>query len=366
LKRIHELLKGNKPFFTVCTKPLFNQINLWKRHIPNVQPFYAVKCNNDNYLLKTLAQNNINFDCASNGEISQILDLGINNNRIIYANPYKSNTDIDYAISKNIPLTVIDSKEELEKIKNKNIDTLIRVKVNDKDSLMPFSSKFGSSFEETIDILKLAKSYKKNISGFSFHVGSGCLNPNQYFDAIKMIYDIIYKTKHLNHNYTTIDIGGGYSGSCENEFKKQADSINKSLKYFENNINFLSNLRFISEPGRFYMTKTHTLYVPIIAKRKTNNKIFYVIDESIYSSFSNITYDVYQPKLELISKPKDNKLYDSVIFGRTCDSADKISETILPELEIGDYFEIKNMGAYTTVSATNFNGFETTEKIYLC
>ena len=33
---------------------------------------------------------------------------------------------------------------------------------------------------------------------------------------------------------------------------------------------------------------------------------------------------------------------------------------------VEDYFEIKNMGAYTTVSSTNFNGFDTTEKVYLC
>jgi ornithine decarboxylase len=375
LRRISELLKDTKPFFKVCTKPLINQVNLWKKYIPNIQPYYAVKCNNDDYLLNILAKNQINFDCASKGEIKQILDLGIDCNRIIYANPYKSNSSIEYSTDKNIPLTVIDSVEELEKIKNKNIETLIRVKVNDKESLMPFSSKFGSSFEETISILKLAKSYNKNISGFSFHVGSGCYNPYQYFDAVKMIYDIINKTKYLNHNYKIIDIGGGYSGLCEDEFIKQASSINNSLKLFENNINFLNGIKFISEPGRFYVTKTYTLYVPIIAKRKTNNKIFYIIDESIYSSFSNITYDMYKPKFELMkdfenkdSKSKNEKktLFDSVIFGRTCDSADRILETELPELNIGDYFEVKNMGAYTTVSSTNFNGFETTEKIYLC
>jgi ornithine decarboxylase len=149
-------------------------------------------------------------------------------------------------------------------------------------------------------------------------------------------------------------------------FIKQADSINKSLKLFQDDMNTFSGVKFISEPGRYFATKTHTLYVPIIAKRKTNNKIFYIIDESIYSSFSNITYDMGKPKFELVNKPKNNKLYDSVIFGRTCDSADKILESSLPELEIGDYFEIKNMGAYTTASSTNFNGFATTEKIYLC
>jgi hypothetical protein len=164
---------------------------LWNHHLPNIQPHYAVKCNNDEYLLTTLAKAKVNFDCASHGEIKQILNLEINQNRIIYANPYKSKSDIEYALSKNIPLTVVDSIEELEKLRDKNIEILIRVKVNDKDSLMPFSSKFGASYEEIIDILKLAKKYNMNISGFSFHVGSGCYNSNQYYEAVKTIYDII-------------------------------------------------------------------------------------------------------------------------------------------------------------------------------
>jgi len=378
LKRITELVNGNKSFFNFYSTSIVKQINLWKSHLPTIQPHYAVKCNNDNEIIKILSKNGINYDCASRGEINQILDLGINNNNIIYANPYKNQIDINYAISKNIPLTVVDSTNELNKLRNKNIDTLIRVKVNDKDSLMPFSSKFGANFEETIDILKLAKKYNMNISGFSFHVGSGCYNPNQYYDAVKMIYDIIIKTKKLNHNHTIIDIGGGFNGEDDKAFIEQADKINKALKLFNN-----TNLKFISEPGRYFATKCQTLYTPIIAKKKSNNKYIYVLDESIYSSFSNITYDMAKPNLKLINSknilshlnkntninypfiPKKSKEYDSIIFGRTCDSADKIIETKLPELNIGDYFEINNMGAYTNVSSTNFNGFDTTEKIYL-
>ena len=136
---------------------------------------------------------------------------------------------------------------------------------------------------------------------------------------------------------------------------------------FKNRFHPYKDITFISEPGRFYMTKTHTLYVPIIAKRKTNNKTFYIVDESVYSSFSNIKYDMANPTFEIVNQSrKTGKEYDSVIFGRTCDSGDKIQELKLPELEIGDYFEIKNMGAYTTVSSTNFNGFNSTEKVYLC
>ena len=323
--------------------------------------------------MKHLSDNKVNFDCASYGEIKQILDLGINSDRIIYANPYKSSYDLKYAIDNKIPLTVVDSVEELNKIQQitaneSKIDILIRVKVNDKDSLMPFSSKFGSDFEETLQILKLAKKQNINISGFSFHVGSGCYNSNQYYDAIKMIHDIINKSKELRYSndFKIIDIGGGFTGEDKYKFLNQASKINDAIKLFKNTS--YRNIKFISEPGRFYMTKTHTLYVPIIAKRKVGNKFFYIVDESLYSSFSNIAYDFAKPTFKLIKQNESKNLkpeYDSIIFGRTCDSQDKLIELRLPELQIGDYFEIENMGAYTTVSSTNFNGFATTEKVYL-
>ena len=133
----------------------------------------------------------INFYKLINLIINQIINLSINSNRIIYANPYKSISDIKHAIKQNIDMTVVDSVNELDKLRDNNLEVLVRIKVNDKDSLMPFSSKFGADFEETIDILKLAKKYNKNISGFSFHVGSGCYNPVQYYEAVKMIHDIM-------------------------------------------------------------------------------------------------------------------------------------------------------------------------------
>jgi len=374
LRQFTRFVQQQKPFFTVQPKLLLDQINLWKYQLPNIQPHYAVKCNNDDILLKQLVDNDINFDCASLGEIKQIINLGIDSNKIIYANPYKGKNDFAYAVKNKVPLTVVDSVEELQKIqsqlKNKQIETLIRLKVEDKDSLMPFSSKFGASYEEAISILKLAKKLNINIPGFSFHVGSGCYNPNQYFEAVKLTHDVMHKSLQnieTSHKYSIVDIGGGFTGSCDEKFIDQANKIKEGIKLFKSSPNLYNNLRFISEPGRFFMTKSHTLYVPIIAKRKTNGKIFYIVDESIYSSFSNIIFDMAKPDLKIISKVKNSKLvHDSVIFGRTCDSADKVLEMKLPELEIGNYFEIKNMGAYTTASSTNFNGFETTEKIYLC
>lgn len=42
----------------------------WKEALPDVHPFYAVKCNEDKLLLKTLAALGTGFDCASKVQFS--------------------------------------------------------------------------------------------------------------------------------------------------------------------------------------------------------------------------------------------------------------------------------------------------------
>ena len=48
----------------------------------------------------------------------------------------------------------------------------------------------------------------------------------------------------------------------------------------------------------------------------------------------------------------------STVFGPTCDAFDKISvsEDLPVDLEVGDLLYSENIGAYSTASATNFNG----------
>jgi len=53
------------PFYVVDLGRLLELHEGWTEALPAVQPFYAVKCNNDPALLKTLAALGTGFDCAS-------------------------------------------------------------------------------------------------------------------------------------------------------------------------------------------------------------------------------------------------------------------------------------------------------------
>ncbi|CAJ0582193.1 unnamed protein product, partial [Mesorhabditis spiculigera] len=57
--------------------------------------------------LRVLAGMGVNFDCASRGEIEQVLSLGVSPDRIIFANPAKPASDIQRALR---VLTILSSK----------------------------------------------------------------------------------------------------------------------------------------------------------------------------------------------------------------------------------------------------------------
>ena len=53
------------PFYMVDLGRLLLLHDTWQQSLPGVQPFYAVKCNNDPTLLQIMASLGCGFDCAS-------------------------------------------------------------------------------------------------------------------------------------------------------------------------------------------------------------------------------------------------------------------------------------------------------------
>lgn len=318
---------------------LENNIKLWYSIFPKniVQPYYAMKCNDNPYVLTTLYNNGFFFDCASRKEISHIMKkFQVKGNEIIYANPVKSQSDINYSLSRNVKLFTVDNKEELKKLNNNNY--LLRIAIDDKYSLCKLNSKFGIQKDEIDDFMKHKG---KGFKGFAFHVGSNCMNHNSYFDALDII------EKYLNHD-DIIDIGGGFNKTINyNDLIKVSDRI----KGYKNKI--------IAEPGRYLVEDIMDLYVTVIGK--SNNKV--TINSSLYGDLNCIAFDHKVCKFDIIRNNNiinDTKTEKVNIFGNTCDSIDIIFKDIeCPKIQVNDVLRFHNMGAYTIVSRSNFNGIQT-------
>jgi ornithine decarboxylase len=358
---INSILEGNiseEAFYIVDIGKVIRQVQKWNEFLPDVKPYYAVKSNPNELILKVLAGLDVNFDCASKNEIASVVSITQDPSRIIFANPCKMSNQIKYARANDVDLMTFDSDHELYKIKlyHPYSDLILRIRVDDSKSVCRFGCKFGVDVEDVEKLLGIAKTLALNVVGISFHVGSGCKDTNQYTKAIENSKTCFEIAEKLGMKFTVLDIGGGFE---DETFDESALVISDALVQ-----NFdLSTVRVIAEPGRFFVSSSHTLVVNVIGKKdvidpKTGDRTFvYYLNDGMYGSFNCVHFDHAVPVVCPFNE-RDGKRYKSKIFGPTCDSMDKISdEVLLPELAIGEWCYIENFGAYTCAAASTFNGF---------
>lgn len=368
-------------FFIVDLSSLIEQYQKWTTMLPRIKPFYAIKCNPDSLLVKTLAILGAGFDCASKNEIISALEAtGGDASRLLFANPTKADSHLKYARSVDVDLMTFDNMYELLKIVNyhPNSELIIRIKVDDSHSICKFNSKFGAHLDDVNNLMVLANTIGLKIVGVSFHVGSGCESTDAYRTAIRDARKVFDMGLNNNFKLKILDIGGGFPGtdSGKIKFEEIAAEINSAIdEYFPQDVfDEDYGLQIIAEPGRYFASVTHTLVLNVIAKNKVidpNTKdphFSYTLNDGVYGSFNCIVFDHACPLIKPFNE-RDGKTYDCTIYGPTCDSMDTISKNCkLPDLAIGEYVYVENFGAYTTAAASNFNGFQRTpcEYIFRC
>ncbi|XP_073481487.1 ornithine decarboxylase 1 [Aquarana catesbeiana] len=348
----------------------------WFKALPRVTPFYAVKCNDSKAIVKTLSLLGAGFDCASKTEIQLVQSIGVQPERIIYANPCKQVSQIKYAASCGVEKMTFDSEVELMKVarNHPNAKLVLRIATDDSKAVCRLSVKFGATLKTSRLLLERAKELNVDIIGVSFHVGSGCTDPQTFVQAVSDARCVFDMGAELGFNMHLLDIGGGFPGSedVKLKFEEVTSVINPALdKYFPAD----SGVKIISEPGRYYVASAFTLAVNIIAKKvmlseqmgsddeddaSSDKTLMYYVNDGVYGSFNCILYDHAHVKPILQKKPKpDEKFYSSSLWGPTCDGLDRIVERCdLPELQVGDWMLFENMGAYTVAAASTFNGFQ--------
>lgn len=366
ISHISHFIDTDRSFYIVDIASIRNQLDQWNQYFPNVTPFYAVKCNPDLNILKTLSQYGCSFDCASIEEIDLVLPLVSSCDQIIFSNPVKSISSIIYARDNNINRLTIDNIEELQKIitYHPKSQVFVRIITDDSMSVCPLSNKYGCTYEECIDIFKYGQQFECSIVGLNFHVGSNCGSSDPYIKAINTCKKLLGISSYYGHTINIIDIGGGWNPIHPN-FPIMANQVFTYLT-----CTFDESIQLISEPGRFFVCKCASLVCKIIGKRKRINGITttfdYYINDSIYSSFNCILFDHYTPDILYDYETCNRSHYTSNIFGQTCDGLDCIYSKInLPEFNINDILIFKNMGAYTICASSTFNGFPLASCIYV-
>jgi ornithine decarboxylase len=358
--------KHGTPLFIIDHNKIRENYRTFKRNLPRVQCYYAVKANPNQEIIKTLFNEGSSFDVASYNEFMQVYEYIRHYDRrvkdfyiwdkIIFSNTIKDRDTLK-KIRRYRPLVTYDSIEELKKIK-KNCDTaglVLRLKVPDTGSQVEMSSKFGCEPGKAANLIKHAFDSGLVVEGLSFHVGSQCTNFDNYTEALSITSEIFNDARKKGFKLKIVDIGGGFPVPYESrspKFEKLAEIINAECDRL-----FPRDIEIIAEPGRFMVATTAVLVSEIIGKARRDGKLFYHINDGVYHTFSGVVYDHWIPNFSTFKRGKKEVC---AVVGPTCDSFDKISisEQLPANLEIGDYLYTVNIGAYSTASSTKFNGFE--------
>ena len=267
---------SEKPFYIIDLAEVVSAFQKWTSLLPNVKPYYAVKCNPNPVLIETLAFLGAAFDCASETEIRSVIDITNNPGNIVYANPCKMCSQIRFARSVDVDLMTFDCREELYKIKlyHPYAKLILRIAVDDSASVCKFNKKFGCKLSQVEDVLKVAKMLELDVCGFSFHAGSGCMDPTKFYEAIGDCRKACDIAKRNDISISLIDVGGGFSASdIKVKFEDIATNINKAMDDFFGEDLESGKIKFMAEPGRFFAERSHTLVLNVIGKRNVGIKV---------------------------------------------------------------------------------------------
>lgn len=387
---------GEEDSFFVCDLgEVSRSLDLWKQKLPQVQPFYAVKCNTNLEIIKLLASSGCNFDCASKSEIDTVLSLGVSPDRIVYANPCKTNSFIRHSANRQISLTTVDNAQELYKLQkfHPTCGILIRIATDDSTAQCQLSSKFGCSLDAAVnELLPLAHDLSLNVRGVAFHVGSGAKDFTAIHRAVRearQIFDTAISQYGYGESMNVLDIGGGFERSS---FHESSFEVNMALReYFPAEYSRKQRVRFIAEPGRFMVSKAFTLATHVIARRDNFKAeadqvpAMLYINDGVYGNLNCILFDHYNPKpfvlchnnkffyldqeneIEIDANANGTHLFS--IWGPTCDGLDCVSKqtNFVSDVHVGDWLYFPEVGAYTLAATTSFNGFSgNAEIVYVC
>lgn len=398
---------GENAFFVADLSEIYRQHMRWMQALPRIVPFYAVKCNADPHVLRLLAAMGTGFDCASNGEIHAVLNLGVSPSRIIYANPCKAASFVRNAAANNIGLTTFDNVDELYKMKkfHSTCKLVVRILTDDSKSACQLGLKFGAPLDVVPKLLAKTRELELDVVGVSFHVGSGCYDPNSFADAIARARRAFEYGRDAGYTFDLLDVGGGYD---HDNFETIADVLRPAIDECFPDAEFAPGgslvqgkphgLRIIAEPGRYYVQKAFSLACNIIAKRDGRSEenvipdaapaqeknsseekpeIMLYQNDGVYGAFNNIMFDHQSVTPKVLTLKREFtygreaevvqwRLRPCSVWGPTCDSIDLVRKVCyLPEdLEVGDWLIYENMGAYTICAASTFNGLQRSEVRY--
>lgn len=348
-----------------------------EKHFPQGSlPEFASKAFSTKQIYRIAADEGIDIDAVSKGEIYTALSAGFPMERCFFHGNNKTDDDLSFAIDSGVGFIVVDNADELYALdviageKGKIQNVLLRLSpgidphTHQKIMTGSVDSKFGSAIEtgQALELTKKTLSCKNVcLLGFHCHVGSQIFDSEPFINSADIMMSFISEVrKSLGFRAKILNLGGGFGVRYikSDPVINYAEKIEEIATFLKAKCEELSieMPQIMLEPGRSLVADAGmTLYTVGSVKEITGYKNYVSVDGGMAD---NPRFALYESKytVEIANRMKLNKDFTATVVGRCCESGDIIAENIkMPKPQRGDILAVLTTGAYNYSMASNYN-----------
>ena len=326
---------------------------------------YAIKANATTGVAALLRELGAGADANSGGEIEVALRAGFEPRDVVFTGVGKTRDDLARALSLGVAAINAESPGEVGRIAEiaaalrTTARIAVRVNPDVEAGSHPHistghrSTKFGMSPGDAAALMRdvAARGSLKPV-GLHVHVGSQVTRTEPLAQGARVIADLARALAADGIVIEHLDVGGGLGIAYEPservvEVQDYADAILRAIEP--------SGLTLVLEPGRWIVGPAGVLLTSVVdMKSQADAAAFVVVDAGMTDLLRPALYGAWHDIQA--AAPRPGQLHRADVVGPVCETSDTLGrDRALPPTEVGDVLLVRDVGAYGSVMASNYN-----------
>jgi diaminopimelate decarboxylase len=338
---------------------------------------YSVKANPNRAILEYFVRSGNGLEIASGGEFQLAVNAGCPPEKILFAGPGKSESELELVLAHQIGEIHAESILEIERIAaiSRRLGTPARVavRVNPSGEAQGGAMQMGGRpapfgiDEEALDaaLSRILAEPSLEFRGVHLFTGTQILDHSILIRQYRKALDIARRVAdRIRRPLDTVDFGGGlgvpyFTHENELDMEKLRAALSDLINEVESDPLF-AGTRFIVEPGRYLVAEAGIYVARINDIKVSRGKKFVIVDGGMnhHLAASGNLGQVFKRNfpLAILNKLREEPTEVADIVGPLCTPLDVLAREVrLPPVEVGDLVGIFQSGAYgLTASPVNF------------
>ena len=309
---------------------------------------YAGKAFPATAAFRLFAEEGLSADVASGGELHHALAGGVDPARIYMHGNNKTPSELDYALRAGVGHIVVDSFDEIERLRGRGPRALLRVTPGIRPATHSYiqtgqeDSKFGFGLDDLPRAVEACRDAGIELRGLHAHIGSQVFE----LEAFERLAEVLAGLG----DWPLLNLGGGLGIAYTTEDRPPSieEYVDALLRHAP------ADVTVLSEPGRSLVGNAGvTLYTIGTVKRIPAVRTYVSVDGGMSD---NLRPMLYGARYEAEVADRFGGDEPCTIAGMHCESGDiLVRDAKLSAPRPGDVLVIPATGAYGHAMASNYN-----------